>query len=331
MRILVPVTATGWRPLSSRHKGDAATSWREEVPAALEVPLRTWVRDTLNPRWPGIIGIEPVPERVLLKLDLVLPPDAEDDGSEEIPSRSSLARQSLAWGTPTEQLPDVIDAILHLLPPPHPPVNPSRAPEGAAFGWSALAVVNTAASYQRVIAQRKELAGLLDDALSALRVQADGRGLERRADPVAEAAHAEAVASAGTAANAGSAAAHLRTSWACLHALHPDSGKAYSEAIKAVEAAAHALTEPNNRKATLGSMIGALRSSQHRYPLIIGKNRERDAATLIGMMALLWDGQTSRHGASTETRAETLDEATAAVHLAVTLVQWFTSGAVHRQ
>jgi hypothetical protein len=114
-----------------------------------------------------------------------------------------------------------------------------------------------------------------------------------------ERGHAEAVASADTAANAGSAAAHLRTSWTCLHALHPDPVKAYSEAIKAVEAAAHALAEPNNRKATLGSMIGALRNSQHRYSLIIGTNRERDIATLIGMMVLLWDGQTSRHGAST--------------------------------
>lgn len=276
------------------------------------------------------MGIAPVPERVLLRLDLVLP-DAEDDGSEEIPSRSYLARQFLAWGTPVEQLPDVIDAILFLLPPPLPPVKPSPALEGKAFSWEALALASSATRNQRVAEQRKELVGLLDDALSALRVQAHGRGLERRADAVAEAAHAEAVASADTAANAGSAAAHLRTSWTCLHALHPDPGKAYSEAIKAVEAAAHALAEPNNHKATLGSMIGAIRSSQHRYSLIVGKNRERDAATLIGMMALLWDGQSSRHGASTETRVETLDEATAAVHLAVTLVQWFTSGAVHKQ
>ena len=73
MRILVPMSITGWRPLSSRQKDNAATFWREEVPAALEVPLRTWVYDTLNPRWPGIMGIDPVPERVLLRLDLSSP------------------------------------------------------------------------------------------------------------------------------------------------------------------------------------------------------------------------------------------------------------------
>jgi hypothetical protein len=48
------------------------------------------------------------------------------------------------------------------------------------------------------------------------------------------------------------------------------------------------------------------------------------------MMKLLWQGQTSRHGAQTATRAETLEEVRMAVHLAVTLVQWFATGAVLR-
>ena len=78
-------------------------------------------------------------------------------------------------------------------------------------------------------------------------------------------------------------------------------------------------------------MLGALRSSENRFSLVIGKNRDRNVSTLIGCMSLLWEGQTSRHGSSAETRMETIDEATAAVHLAVTLVQWFTSGAVRKQ
>ena len=52
---------------------------------------------------------------------------------------------------------------------------------------------------------------------------------------------------------------------------------------------------------------------------------------LISMMELLWTGQTSRHGSQTPTAQEASDEARMAVHLAVTLVQWFTTGAVIRK
>lgn len=119
MRILVPMSATGWRPLSSRQKGDvAALGWRQEVPAALEKPLRKWVQETMDPRW-SAISVSGIPERVLLMLDLVLP-DAEDDSSDDagVVFRSDPARQFLAWQTPAELLPDVIDAVLHLLPVP---------------------------------------------------------------------------------------------------------------------------------------------------------------------------------------------------------------------
>ncbi len=47
-------------------------------------------------------------------------------------------------------------------------------------------------------------------------------------------------------------------------------------------------------------------------------------------MCTLWEGQTSRHGAQTETVPETLEAAPAGVHLAAALVQWFVSGAVIR-
>ena len=49
------------------------------------------------------------------------------------------------------------------------------------------------------------------------------------------------------------------------------------------------------------------------------------------MMELLWTGQTSRHGAQTVARRETQQETAMAVHLAVLLVHWFTTGAVRRK
>jgi hypothetical protein len=107
--------------------------------------------------------------------------------------------------------------------------------------------------------------------------------------------------------------------------------KGYWEAIKAVEAAAHAVLEPDQQKATLGTMRGHLRKNRDRFALAIGGPDGRgDAGPLLECISLLWDGQTSRHGSSRPTRPETLEEAVMAVHLAVMLVQWFTSGAVRR-
>jgi len=83
---------------------------------------------------------------------------------------------------------------------------------------------------------------------ACLAPRSPGRGLERQSDPTAEAALEETVRTAATAANTGSAAAHLQTAWQSLHALHPDPGKAYGEAIKAVEAAAHAIMSPTTGK-----------------------------------------------------------------------------------
>jgi hypothetical protein len=86
-----------------------------------------------------------------------------------------------------------------------------------------------------------------------------------------------------------------------VHALRPDPVKAYAQAIKAVESAAHALVEPRNAKATLGTMLGHLRSNRGRFSLVIpGPNGNGDVEPLIACMTLLWDGQ------------------------------WFTSGAVRR-
>jgi hypothetical protein len=78
-------------------------------------------------------------------------------------------------------------------------------------------------------------------------------------------------------------------------------------------------------------MIRYLREHPERFSLAIaGRNGRGDVAPLIGCMALLWEGQSSRHGSSAPTRAELPGEAAMAVQLAVMLVQWFVSGAVHR-
>ncbi|MFI8076348.1 hypothetical protein ACIF85_47815 [Streptomyces sp. NPDC086033] len=171
------------------------------------------------------------------------------------------------------------------------------------------------------------LARILDAAGSAYRVDDAGTGLEERLVPTVRDAVSQTIADASTAPDAGSAAEHLSLSWQAAYGLHPDPVRAYSEAIKAVESAAHAVVEPNNSKATLGTMLRVIRDASHRFTTTLGAG---STAPAEAMMRALWEGQTSRHGGQGGTVPETLEAARAGVHAAATLVQWFTSGAVTR-
>jgi hypothetical protein len=48
------------------------------------------------------------------------------------------------------------------------------------------------------------------------------------------------------------------------------------------------------------------------------------------MIALLWEGQRDRHAGGPISQPVTQEAAQTAVHLAVTLVQWFSAGAIYR-
>ncbi|MGA5498745.1 hypothetical protein ACPCSP_30800 [Streptomyces cinereoruber] len=138
------------------------------------------------------------------------------------------------------------------------------------------------------------------------------------------------IADAATGPAAGSAADHLATAWQAAYGRSPDPVRAYSESIKAVESAAHAVIQPNHPKATLGTMLGELKGARHKFTFAIPAGSGDPIAPAESLMRVLWDGQTSRHGGQTPTSPETLEAARASVHLAATLVQWFASGAVTR-
>jgi hypothetical protein len=317
-----------WRPFSWR-AGEVPGGWRAPVPAALEGRLRRWVAETFVGATFPSTAVPGLAERVLLRLNLV-PPEADEYVSED--RASEMKKRYIASGTPAEMLPDVVDAVLSLLPT-KAAMELSSADLPTGVKGLALASLWSAAQQPASWAdnKRKMLRGLLDDALSVLQVRPDGLGLERRADPDAERAFGEAVGASEEAPAAGSAAMHLQAAWNAVHALHLDPGRGYGEAIKAVEAAAHAVVEPNNPKATLGTMLGHLRANRGRFSLVIaGKDGRGEIGPLIGCVELLWEGQTSRHGSSVPTRVETPDEAAMAVDLAVMLVQWFVSGRVQR-
>jgi hypothetical protein len=169
----------------------------------------------------------------------------------------------------------------------------------------------------------KELGRLLTDGGSAWHVADDATGLQRRVDPTAT--EALRAVTAGT-----SAAAHLNAAWAAAYGRHPATSRAYSEAIKAVEAACIPVVLPQDRIATLGKVIGELKQHEQQWHLAISApgGNPADISTVMSMLRLLWQGQTDRHGSSQPTTPVTAQAAEAAVHLAITLVQWFQSGVV---
>lgn len=176
-----------------------------------------------------------------------------------------------------------------------------------------------------------DLIRMLDDAGSAYRVSEDGSCLEERVAPAVAAAADATIKEAAAVSSAGSASEHLQAAWQAAYGLRPDPVRAYSEAIKAVESAAHSVIQPNHARATLGTMLGEIGNARTKFATAIVTVSGGDPiAPVEAMMRALWDGQTSRHGKQTPTAPETLEAARAGVHLAAALVQWFTSGAVTR-
>jgi hypothetical protein len=170
-----------------------------------------------------------------------------------------------------------------------------------------------------------DLESALEAGGSAWRVASDGRSLERRVDETVRMA-AETAATPGT-----SAETHLAAAWQATYGRNPNPSRAYSESIKAVEAAAIPVVSPTNARATLGTVIRDLENQQARWRLAVAIPSGTDPiAPLLAMLRLLWQGQTDRHGSGGPTVAPSAEAAAAAVHLAATLVQWFRAGVASR-
>ena len=69
--------------------------------------------------------------------------------------------------------------------------------------------------------------------------------------------------------DSGSAAAQFRSVSAAVRALATDPEKAHGQAIKTVESAAHAVVEPANPRATLGTICGVMRARPGSFEVII--------------------------------------------------------------
>jgi hypothetical protein len=114
----------------------------------------------------------------------------------------------------------------------------------------------------------------------------------------------------------------------------PDFTKGLHHCVKAVEVAGLGIVEPNNSKATLGSMAGQLKNTPTAYAVTARSESGATVSTVEAMCRLLWDTErVHRHG-TPETRAPappTQKEAEGAYALAVVLCDWFGRGVIARQ
>lgn len=175
-------------------------------------------------------------------------------------------------------------------------------------------------------AKPEDLNALLERGKSAWRVGIrSGRpGLVRRVPTGVQ------IAADSVMARAGRAGVRLAKAWEELFGVVPNASEAYRLAILAVEDAAVPIVSPNSSKATLGTVLKQIEDQKHwRLQMDREHVNAPSGEVLVGMMRMLWHGQHDRHGGQPSAPGNvSKEEATVAVSLAVTLVQWFDAGLV---
>jgi hypothetical protein len=127
---------------------------------------------------------------------------------------------------------------------------------------------------------------------------------------------------------------HLRKALVAVYGQKPDASAGYRESVRAVEVASIAVISPNDKRATLGTVIAALKADVNgakKIKLTLGKDTKVEPGDVLrAMNELLWTNQLDRHGTTDESvpLSVSLPQAEAAFHLACTLVHWFTTGRV---
>jgi hypothetical protein len=271
----------------------------EGVPDHLDEPLRRWIYAALEGGGA---------ELVALKLEIRIDYDRAGGNAALFLARDPQPYELLA----------IVNAVLANGGPwPRPLPADQRGTNSNAAGKAQL---------------REDLITMLAAGSSVWELSSDGTGLTRRVNETSGSAIGQAVRVAKANPTSGSAAKQIRTAWRAIYKLDPEPETAYREAVKSVESAAHAVVQPNHSSATLGSIRGELRANAASWMLAIpGNDGSGDIAPLLAMIGLLWDGQEWRHGSQKPARDATPGEAEMAVHLAVTLVHWFSTGAIHKR
>lgn len=300
----------GWQPLSAR---ETAPVDLRDGPTLLETKIRRSIR------YCHLTSAQII--ELYENLNIACPLSYDGLFTSRISGSREDALYELAYETPVERLLEIADYLL---------AHPAR--RGKLSSTAAYLFVGDYDYADLHATFKTELREALDEAGSVYQVNEDNSGLERRAHPYAVTLLNTAEKAASIKTDAGSAGQQLRAANDALRASKPDPARAYSLAIKAVESAAHAIVEPTNTKATLGSMRGLMRSNPSAFEVAIPWSESKcNIDPVVQMITLLWEGQSSRHGARTPTIDESRDAAEMAVQLASILVLWFTTGLVRQK
>jgi hypothetical protein len=120
----------------------------------------------------------------------------------------------------------------------------------------------------------------------------------------------------------------LQEAWLDAYGTTPRASVAFAHAVVAVETAVLSVIAVPVAEPTLASVFSVLEADVPKWQLVFRDSEKAPGAkTVAAMLRSLWRGHESRHGRPDYADA-TLEEARAAVILAATLVQWFTSGVV---
>jgi hypothetical protein len=123
----------------------------------------------------------------------------------------------------------------------------------------------------------------------------------------------------------------LADAWKHAFSMQRDPSAAYRYAVRAVEAAAAPVISPKDNLPTLGKMISAFRSKPEKWNFAFTVSSAVDPkVVLLGMMQMLWTNEYTRH-VDPDVQAPlhvSQSEAESAVVLALSLVNWFASGAI---
>lgn len=152
--------------------------------------------------------------------------------------------------------------------------------------------------------------------------------LVERVSPEAREQLEEAIAAASR-----TAADHLVAAWRDAYQREPNADQAIEDAIKAVEAAAQPVLAPKDSSATLTKMAGDLKIAAHLWDhaMFDKTDQTRPITRTIEMMRLLHDTQTGRHGVGAGYPDQSIESVRAALQLAATLVQWFSTGVIFKK
>lgn len=126
----------------------------------------------------------------------------------------------------------------------------------------------------------------------------------------------------------GDVSRYITKAWNEAFGRSPNPSVAYSNAVKAVEAASWQVVIPNNSRATLGVIIKALKDKPENFQVkITEKIPGLGVEAIRNQMSLIWDGQTDRHGTANpvEPSQEAAEEA---LFIALSLCQQFVRGLI---